>query len=153
MRKVILIALLAVISFGAYAQDYQKAVGLRLGNPLGLSYKTFMSSKNALEVIADLDIFEKGYTKLSASGFYLWQWPISQVERLSWYAGPGVSAGIFLYKGGANFNASINGMVGLEYKLANLPLVIAADFAPRFYLLHSAGFYPQSGALTVRYTF
>ena len=152
MRKIFFIALFAVVSFSMHAQDYQKAVGLRLGLPLGLSYKTFMSPKNALEGIVDLDIFDKGLTKLTVSGFYVWQWQISQVKGLSWYAGPGASAGMFLYKGGSDFNVSINGMIGVEYKIPNIPLVVAADYAPRFYLLNSAGYYTGT-ALTARYIF
>lgn len=153
MKKVFFIALLAVFSFSAYAQDYQKAVGLRLGYPLGLTYKQFTSATNGFEVIADLDIFSNGVTKIFGSGYYLWQKPISQVQGLSWFAGPGVSAGMFLWKGGdAWFNAAIAGLGGVEYKFADLPLAISADFNPRFYFMHSSGFY-AGGAVSVRYTF
>ena len=155
MRKVFFIALFAVAAFSMNAQDYQKSVGLRLGRPLGLSYKQFLSSSNAFEVIADLDIFEKNWMKLNVSGFYLWQKGLADIQGLSWFAGPGASAGMFMYTGPgdgfSDFNVSINGLVGLDYKVANLPLVVAIDFGPRFYLTNSVGFY-WGGALTLRYT-
>ena len=155
MRKVFFITLLAAVSFSANAQDYQKSLGLRLGRPLGLSYKQFLSSSNAIEIIADLDIFEKNVTKISGSGFYLWQKSLGDVSGLSWFVGPGASAGIFMVSVAGNsssdFNASLNGLIGLDYKLATVPLVIAVDFGPRFYLMHSAGFL-WGGAITLRYT-
>ena len=90
-------------------------------------------------------------TKLGVSGFYLWQKSIDQVSGLSWFVGPGASAGMFLWSGNSQFNASINGMAGLDYKIAKLPLVVAVDFSPRFYVTNSAGLY-WGGALTLRYT-
>ncbi|MCL1937733.1 MAG: hypothetical protein FWF52_04975 [Candidatus Azobacteroides sp.] len=156
MRKFFFIALLATVAVGVNAQDYNSSLGLRLGRPLGLSYKKFVSPSNAFEVIADLDIFQKHTTKISGSGFYLWQWNLADVPKLSWFVGPGASAGVFVTKVNStttsDFNVSLDGLIGLEYKIPKAPLALSADFGPRFYFMHDAGFY-WGGALTVRYTF
>jgi len=156
MRRIFIIALLAMFSLGAYAQNYEKSLGLRLGKPVGLTYKQFVSTNNAFEVIVDLDFFEKDVFKIGGSGFYLWEWNLGDVQGLDWFVGPGVSAGVFVVNAGGNtasdFNVSLDGLIGLEYKFANIPLALAVDFGPRFYFLNDAGIY-WGGALSVRYTF
>ncbi|MCL2098504.1 MAG: hypothetical protein FWH23_07090 [Bacteroidales bacterium] len=155
MKKILLIAVLAIISLGAYAQSYEKSLGLRLGRPVGLTYKQFVSSANAIEIIADLDIFEKHVFKLNGSGFFLWQSNLGE-PGLDWFIGPGASAGLFFIDvegdKATRFNVSANALIGLEYKFANAPIALSADFGPRFYFLDDVGFY-WGGALTVRYTF
>jgi hypothetical protein len=156
MKKVFIVALLFVFSTSVYAQSYQKSIGLRLGVPVALTYKQFISTNNAIEGIVDLDFFTQNTFKLGVSGFYLWQWNLAGVQGLDWYVGPGASVGMFFVsvagESSSSFNVSLDGLIGLEYKFANLPLALGADFGPRFYFLDGAGFY-WGGALNVRYTF
>ncbi|MDR2361802.1 MAG: hypothetical protein LBD91_03655 [Prevotellaceae bacterium] len=156
MKKSVLIVLLTAFSVSMYAQSYEKSIGLRLGKPLGLTYKQFVTNQNAIEGILDLDLFTKDAFNLCVSGFYTWQWNLANVKGLDWFVGPGASAGLFFVSAAgstiSDFNVSLNGLIGLEYKFDGIPLAISADFGPRFYFLNSAGFY-WGGALSVRYTF
>ncbi|MDR1680990.1 MAG: hypothetical protein LBS12_04310 [Prevotellaceae bacterium] len=156
MKKTVLIALLTVFSVSMYAQSYDKSIGLRLGKPVGLTYKQFVTNQNAIEAIVDLDFFTEHTFKLGVSGFYVWQWNLAGVQGLDWFVGPGASAGLFFVDvagvKSSDFNVSLDGLIGLEYKFAGIPLALGADFGPRFYFLNDAGFY-WGGALSVRYTF
>jgi hypothetical protein len=155
-KKITLIALSTILSFNTFAQDYQKSIGARLGLSNGVTYKQFISPHNAIEVVGSA-LFMSGsaltgnsiYAGLS--GEYLWSWNMG-VEGFSWFVGPGVSVGMWTgaYSG---FNVAINGMVGLEYKFAPIPLALSADVNPHFYLLNSVGISPLVGALSLRYTF
>ena len=154
MKKILFILLLTGITFSVSAQDYAQAIGLRLGSPVGLTYKQSLSEINAFEAMVDLDFFESGVTKLSGSAFYLWQKslniPDTDISGLSWFAGPGASAGVFSGKNYTDFNFSINGLIGLEYKFEDIPLALSIDFGPRFYFLNDSGML-WGGAVTVRY--
>ena len=147
-KKFTFIALLTVLSLNLFAQDYKKSIGLRLGSNTGITYKQFISSNNAFEIIGNA-LFYDGSTFLGLSGEYLWSWNLA--EGLNWFVGPGVSAGV--WTGNASgFNIALNGMIGLEYKFS-IPLALSVDFNPHFYFLKGVGFAPATGALSVRYTF
>jgi hypothetical protein len=146
-----------VLSLNVAAQDYQKSIGVRLGLSNGITYKQFVSKSNAIEVMGNA-LFMGGNTYFGASGEYLWSW--NTMENLSWFIGPGVSVGmwtgsssIFNSNSYSGFNVALNGMAGLEYKFAEIPLALSLDLHPHFYLLNSVGISPLVGALSVRYTF
>jgi hypothetical protein len=150
MKKTVLFTVLLLFSLGAMAQNYDKSIGLRLGSSVGVTYKQFLSERNALEFFGDLH-FING-TVLNVSGEYLWQWNIGDIDGFDWYVGPGVSLGMWLGDG-SNVNLALNGIIGLEYKFATIPLALSVDYNPHFYFLHGAGFVGDYSALSVRYTF
>jgi hypothetical protein len=150
MKKTVLFTALLLFSLGAMAQNYDKSIGLRLGSSVGVTYKQFLSERNALEFFGDLH-FING-TVLNVSGEYLWQWNIGDIDGFDWYVGPGVSLGMWLGDD-SNVNLALNGIIGLEYKFATIPLALSVDYNPHFYFLHSAGFVGDYSALSVRYTF
>ena len=51
-RTLTVILVLAALTFGVQAQNYKSAIGLRGGDPSGITFKTFLNSTNALELIA-----------------------------------------------------------------------------------------------------
>ena len=52
MKKTLIITLiLGAVTVGAQAQSYKSAIGLRLGDPTGVTFKTFISKTNALEFL------------------------------------------------------------------------------------------------------
>ena len=63
MKKILLLAVAALASLGAFAQDYTHSAGLVVGNLNGLSYKYFISDELAIQ--ADL-----GFGIISTSGSY-----------------------------------------------------------------------------------
>lgn len=140
------------------AQNYQSAIGLRLGAPLAVSYKFFISEPAAIELYLGFRSYSIGYTFLNPGAMYQYHFPISGVDGLSWYVGGGAS--LFLY----NFNDNycnecdglafgINGALGLDYKFANAPVNLSADWLPTIVIAGDfAGFGGGNGALSARYT-
>lgn len=146
------------------AQDYKSAAGLRLGVPLSLSYKVFISENNAIEASVGTRRFGNGF------GFSGTRWfnfngafllhrdlEIDGIDNLRYYFGPGVGAYIFTYNNGFGDGASetvfgVQAYGGVEYTFEDVPVSVSADWVPTvlfngFYSGFSAGY----GALSVRY--
>ena len=152
MKKFIAIIAALVVSVSAFAQNYQNALGLKLGYDVAVTYKTHVSSANALELGANLSgLFNKNGLGILVSGFYTWENQLGGVNGLSWYAGPGAYVGLFLGDP-MSFNASINGMIGLEYKFSGAPVVLSVDWTPGINLTGIA-FSWHGGGIGVKYTF
>ncbi len=158
MRKVILsLALALCFTVAAYSQDYNSAIGLRLGAPISLSYKNFISDQGAIEVFAGFRSYAVGYSWFNIGGVYQHHWAISGVEGLSWYAGGGVSAFFWNYKDNfpgsdANTSFGILGALGLDYKFESAPVNLSLDWLPTFFVNgYGSGFGGGYGALSVRY--
>ncbi len=147
------------------AQDYQKAIGLRLGYPVSISYKMFINnSNNAIEAFVNYrsqKVFSYGWTRIGLGGAYQVHNPISSVDGLQWYYGGGASVYFWTYDDGfadyadeANLSLGIQGYLGLDYKFANAPVNLSLDWVPTFYISgYGDGFGADNGALAVRYTF
>ncbi len=140
------------------AQDYQSAIGLRLGYPLAASYKFFISDANAIELYLGFRTYAIGYTFLNPGVLFQIHNPINGVDGLSWYYGAGVSAFLYSYKssfgvGGSNFAFGLSGVIGLDYKFADAPINLSVDWIPTIVIGGDyAGFGGGNGALAARYT-
>ena len=158
MKKLLTLVLALTMGVSAlFAQEYKNAIGLRIGYEFSVTYKTFVSQENFVDLGVDLAPF--GAFGITAFGFYDWNFDIPQVDGLSWYVGPGASIGLHSNA----FYVSVHGQIGLEYKFNNLPLAIFVDYAPGIQLgaasagdtgtgLH-LGYAGAFGGLGVRYTF
>lgn len=162
MKKLFfLFAFLGAVLFSnaIQAQSYNSAIGLRLGVPLSVSYKTFLSESNALELFAGFRGYT-GYSWVNVGALYQIHKPINGVDNLQWYFGGGASAFFYNYNNGFNFGDSgsfglgIMGNLGLDYKFDNTPINISADWVPTIYIGsgYLSGFGGGYGALAVRYT-
>ena len=114
MKRLVAILLLAMMSLSAFAQ--KQGLGLRIGNPLGLTYKRYLPNNRAFEIIFGTvpDKWHNGYYKNSFSdldkydsysyhshdvegtfyfqGRYLFQYDITakrMLGKLDWYWGAG----------------------------------------------------------------
>jgi hypothetical protein len=159
MKKIaLLFSMLFVLAIATNlkAQDYKSAIGLRLGYPISASYKFFVSDNAAIEAYAGF----RGYTfyrYINFGAMYQVHKPISSVDGLYWYFGGGVSALLYTYDSGfvgdGNFGVGINGVLGLDYKFADAPINLSADWMPTIYLTgYLSGFGGGLGALSARYT-
>lgn len=131
------------ISTSAFSQEYKQAVGLRLGYNLSLDYKMNLSESNS--IIANVTL-PWTFGGVLVGGYYNWNFDIGAVDGLGWYVGAGANLGLL-----GGFYASVNAMAGIEYKLKDFPIAIAAEFTPGLTVTPRIGFGYDTG-LVIRYT-
>jgi hypothetical protein len=144
---------------------YDSAIGLRLGSPWSVSYKTFLNgSNNAIEVFASLrtNLIDNSHRwgSFGVGGGYQVHNPIESVDGLQWYYGVGASVYFYFYDSGfegfvneANIGLGVLGFLGLDYKFEDAPINISLDWVPAFaFNGYGRGFGADRGALAVRYT-
>lgn len=163
MKKLIFtFALLLCVVFAAQSQsEYKTAIGLRLGVPLSISVKHFISDPGAIEVFAGYRNYgglTYNYGWFNAGAMYEHHMPISSVEGLKWYFGGGASIYFWHYdegflNPGSNTSIGILGNLGLDYKFNNVPVNLSVDWVPAFFVNgYGNGFSGGYGALSARYT-
>ena len=140
------------------AQEYGSAIGLRLGYPLSLTYKTFINDNSAIEVFGGLRGYST-YSWINVGAAYEVHKPIEGVDGLQWYFGGGASAFFWTFKNSfsgdnsASATFGILGTLGLDYKFEDAPINLSVDWMPIFFLNgFGNGFGAGYGALAVRYT-
>ncbi|MDZ7607490.1 MAG: hypothetical protein U5K79_18305 [Cyclobacteriaceae bacterium] len=161
MKKItLLFAMLFLLALTSEmkAQDYKSAIGLRLGYPISISYKTFLTEFNALELYAGFRSYSGVYGYFTVGGLYEIHKPIGDVDGLSWYYGGGASVQFFTYDNAYNFDddngsfgVGISGVIGLDYKFPTAPFNLSLDFMPTFRLGGWDDGYYSWGALSARY--
>lgn len=149
MKKILFaLFLLLAIQFTqtASAQLYKSAIGIRLSSAPaivnnGITFKYFLNETNAIEAILSLNdpvalgaLFEV-HKQLGTPG-------------LQWFYG----AGAYLsFSTMANLGAQ--GIVGLDYKFANIPLNLTLDWKPELNLIEQINFEPAAIGFSLRFTF
>lgn len=142
----------------AQVQNYNKAIGLRLGNPLSVSFKTFIMDDSALEVYAGLGGGYAGGKYFNLGAMYQRHMDIEGVDGLAWFFGGGGSLQFWNYDSGyagGSLIVGVNGVIGLDYEFANAPLNLSIDWTPTILIgdlyagldLFRVGY----GALSARY--
>ncbi len=154
-----LVCALAFVSESkAQVQDYNMALGLRLGYPLSVSFKTFMSDAGAIEAYAGFAGYST-YGWFNLGAMYQHHMDIEGVEGLAWFFGGGASLQFWNYDDIYNnddfgsFGVGINGVLGLDYKFANAPINLSVDWTPTIFLgnTYYDAFGAGYGALSARY--
>jgi len=152
MLALCLICCIAVCSVHAQSmgRTYKTALGVKVWDGGGISFKTFVAPNNALEVVG---YFYKDGTRLT--GLYEIHGDISGAPGLKWYIGPGAHLGFYDYKGynGDKVVAGIDGVLGLDYKVNRAPINFSIDWQPSFEFADGRGFVGSWGGLGIRYTF
>ena len=145
------------------AQTYDNAVGLRVGWGIAGTYKHFFSEKIAGEGI--LNYWGRGslgfkYSQTKVSALVEVHNNLDNVyEGLQWYYG----GGAFVQFWGGSYSSffedynttqiGISGVIGADYKFANIPLSISLDWMPGLSFVGGGGFIRGSGGAAIRYTF
>ncbi len=143
-----------VVAIAADAQSkgttYKTALGIKFWDGAGVTFKTFVASQQAVELVG---YFYKNGTRLT--GLYEFHGNIKNASGLKWYAGPGVHIGFYDAKGApGNYTfAGIDGVLGLDLKINRAPINLALDWQPSFEFGDNRGFIGSWGGLAVRYTF
>lgn len=152
--KRILLAVYILFTTTSYAQEsrsamatggpeYQSALGVKISAGVAASYKQFVANTKAIE--AQSMFFSRGIRLVGLYEFHFYN--IQGVDGLAWYVGPGVHAGF--YRKSADLG--IDGVIGLDYKIKNLPINLSLDWQPSYSIFGNAGLLPQFGGLAIRY--
>jgi hypothetical protein len=159
MRKnqFILITFLFFLFFAniSQAQLYKSALGIRLGNTNGITYKTFVKSNRAFEAIATFRRQGFGLT-----GLYEVHGRAFNSRDFNWLIGGGGhiygwNRGYYKRKysdNERNYVIGLDGILGLEVKLRTVPLAISLDWKPTIDFINYSGYTGDEVALSLRYT-
>jgi hypothetical protein len=157
MRLSILVLFTLLISTFSNAQDYQTGLGLRGGTANGITVKHFLGESDAVE-----GIFSSRWRGFSITGLYERHMLAFQEPGLKFFYGGGGHIGFWDNDRGPwdddDFNdgdgvIGVDGIIGLEYTIDQIPLNIGIDWKPGFNLIGHTGFWGDGIGLSVRYTF
>lgn len=154
MKKLSLlcIAVMLISASPLQAQDYKTALGIRLSSngPAvnnSVSFKHFMNPKLAVEALLTFD-------NKAAIGGLLEIHNDMSTEGLKWFYGGGAYIGFDSDK--ENTDRALmgaQGIIGLDYKFANLPLNLSLDWKPELNIIDNINFEPAAVGFTIRFTF
>ena len=160
MKKILLASTL-LVSFGLLnnvsAQDYKTGLGVRLSSSQAMvnnsiSLKYFLNERTAVE-----GLFSFG-DPLALGALLEIHKPIPATGIRWYYGGGGYLAFIKTYnsnkgKNETDVNFGAQGVLGLDYKFANLPLNISLDWKPELNIVTDINFEPAAVGFTARFTF
>ena len=145
MKHFIIALLLSCLTVSAFAQDYERAVGIRLGVTPGFTYKRFFDEERA--AMANIT-FQRGGSQFSLLRQYHQPVLLSISQSLFFYYGYGAHIGYYkwddkdLYSIGKNeywkkeVSAAVGfaGNFGLEYHVLKYPISVCLDYKPYYEL-------------------
>lgn len=145
MKKQIIsvFVLLCTFTLVSQAQDYSRSVGIRGGLGANVTYKQFVASESAFELLGGF-YFGDVYASLTFEKHN--EFP-NDVNGLTWYWGVGAS--ILLSEGGLGVGGL--GAIGLDYAFRDIPLNVSLDWMPHLYLIGGRGFEAGGGGFSIRY--
>ena len=146
----IVVACLFVTSATAQSMGstYKTALGIKVWDGAGISFKNFVSGNNAVEVIG---YFWKRGSRLT--GLYEIHGNIAGARGLKWYVGPGAHLSFYDRKYGDRVAAGIDGVLGLDLKVNRAPINFSLDWQPSFEFADENTFIGNWGGFAIRYTF
>jgi hypothetical protein len=150
MKKIVLTFFLAFGLLIANAQ-YKHSLGVALGSPSGISYKTFLSGNNALDLTLGLSNHYFTFT-----GMYEIHAPIQ--DNLQWYYGPGAHIGSWNGNDyGTGAFLGVDGVIGIEFN-PDIPFAFSLDLRPGINLIgneynNTHNWFFWQSQLAIRYIF
>jgi hypothetical protein len=163
MKKYFLTALFVCFISIAFAQDGNWGIGLRLGEPSGITLKRYMGA-NAWDLTVGSPTYGRGgYAAggLSVMFNYLWHNDFQGADGLQWYYGLGGnlhSRRYLVYDArrarvyDTRFALGVDGAIGLEWFIPGAPFSIYGDIVPSIEIIPNVGLYFMGG-IGGRYTF
>jgi len=160
MKKVICsFLLMSGIFFAAHtsAQDYKTALGVRLSSSQAIvnnsvSLKHFLNDRTAIEALLSFG------DPLAIGGLLEIHKPFG-TSGVKWFYGGGAYLGFVktynpnTEKNESDPNFGAMGVLGLDYKFANLPLNLSLDWKPELNIVNDINFEPAAVGFTARFTF
>ena len=156
MKKLLTIAaIFFLFSTGKMlAQSYDASVGLRLGFPIGLTGKFFISETDAIEGLVFFD-FRNQTQSIGVTGLYERHADPFNIPELLLYYGVGGGVGVWTHDGNNNggIGVGLDAIIGIEYSIPDVPLNVSLDVKPNINLIPSVNFGSINPALSIRYIF
>ena len=152
-KFVLLIIITFLLCTNTYSQLYRTGIGARGGFSSGINVKHFISEGSAMEGIF---AFHRG--GLLITGLYQYHATAFDAPGLQWFYGAGAHVGIYgeshphgwFPDNGDHIALGVDGIVGLEYKIEDIPISLSVDVMPRLNFFGHTGFFMGAG-LSVRY--
>lgn len=158
MKKVsILFIFVLFVTFVSTAQDYKTALGVRGGVMQAVTFKQFISQNAALELLGGVRRNKMNVTLL----YEIHSYNMFGVSNLSLFYGLGGHVGHYYFPRddekmleslGDVFAFGGDLIIGMEYKIPNVPINFGVDFKPAFNI-YPRYRYRQGAAGFVRYVF
>ena len=139
-----LLSLMAVTKLSA--QNYNWAIGVRGGiTTSSVTVKYNFDPANSIEGMVD---FVKGFNIIA---LYERNVPVI-ADGFNFYYGAGANLGSW-HDHDDKFTAGIDGIIGLEYKIASIPLAFSLDYKPFLNFVGHTGFHAADFGLTIKVAF
>jgi len=147
MKKALIIALFGIFSLSIAAQDSGFGAGVIFGEPTGLSLKSWVSSKNAVDAALSWSAIDD-FIYLHAD-FLIHNFNIIDVSdgKLPFYLGLGAKLGF-----GDDIVLGARIPLGLDYMFSGAPVDIFVEIVPGLTLIPEPGF-DIDGGIGIRYWF
>ncbi len=148
MKKLLFVAVAAVLSLLPFAESQAQnwGIGLRGGFDYGLTVKKYMGA-NSLDFMGH--IHNNGF---QVAGLYEWNYGLSHGFNLYYGAGLGLGAWNNA-DDDMSFGLSVDFIVGVEWKVPNVPLSLSLDWKPAIEILPVTDFYIKGFAFGIKYLF
>ncbi len=147
MKKFIFILLLGVFSLSLTAQDSGFGVGVIIGEPTGVSLKTWLSQKSAVDAGIAWSLTNDWFH--IHADYLIHNFDLIDVSKgqLPFYFGFGAKMGI-----GNDFSFGARVPVGLAYLFDEAPLDVFVEVVPALQLISDIKF-DMNGGIGIRYWF
>lgn len=148
MKKIFIVSILALLSFGLFAQNSGVGLGVIFGEPTGLSAKLWTSERTAVDGAVAWSFAGNGWLHVHTD-FLIHNYDLIDVSQgaLPVYFGLG---GFVTFASDLGLGARVP--FGLAYQFEDAPLDIFVEVVPGLSLFPGIGFY-MSGGIGVRYFF
>lgn len=138
-------------------EEYRRAIGGRFGVANGLTYKQFLNnSKHAIDGIVNFQ-GNRDWGVFKVVGLYEIhdQIVVADYEGLLWYYGAGGGLGFHNDKiaDATSVAFSLDGVLGLDFKLPTAPINISLDWKPMLELSPNPGLKFDGFGLSIRFAF
>ena len=165
MKKIFLLGITAIIVLLSQTdlqaqQTYKNAFGGRLGTANGITFKTFTKGDRAWDFILNFqsrnfDNDSKGNrNRFRFTALYEIHNKINNAPGLRWYYGGGGTIGSSKYENeDGDLLASLDGVLGLDYKFDGAPINVALDWKPALEIVPYTEFDVEGFGLSIRFTF
>lgn len=160
MKKLLCVTLFACSLLFANeinAQPYKTALGVRLSSAAAninnsISVKHFITEKTAIEAL-----FSFG-DPIALGALVEFHKPLASEGLQYYYGAGGYISFVKTYdpvnqKNETDPNFGAQGIIGLDYKFANIPLNISLDWKPELNLVSDINFEPAAIGFSARFTF